>query len=117
MSYPQQFPPSLLTQSPEERLAYFDNYTMAHPRLDEAVNLLKLLVNQSGESRVIFIYGPTGVGKTTLRLLIEKWLIESTLEELETNPGCIPVASVEAVIQKSGLFNSKDHIKRCLFLP
>jgi energy-coupling factor transporter ATP-binding protein EcfA2 len=115
MSYPQQFPPSLLTQSPEERLAYFDNYTMAHPRLDEAVNLLKLLVNQSGESRVIFIYGPTGVGKTTLRLLIEKWLIESTLEELETNPGCIPVASVEAVIQKSGLFNSKDHIKRCLF--
>lgn len=115
MSYPQQFPPSLLTQSPEDRLAYFDNYTMAHPRLDEAFNLLKLLVNQSGESRVIFIYGPTGVGKTTLRLLIEKWLIESTLEELETNPGCIPVASVEAVIQKSGLFNSKDHIKRCLF--
>ncbi|MFB2835055.1 AAA family ATPase [Floridanema evergladense] len=115
MSYPQQFPPSLLTQSPEERLAYFDNYTMAHPRLSEAVNLLKLLVNQSGESRVIFIYGPTGVGKTTLRLLMEKWLIESTLEELKTDPGRLPVASVEAVIQKSGLFNSKDHIKRCLF--
>jgi hypothetical protein len=27
----------------------------------------------------------------------------------------LPVASVEAVVQKSGLFNSKDHIKRCLF--
>jgi energy-coupling factor transporter ATP-binding protein EcfA2 len=115
MSYPQQFPPALLKQSQEERLAYFDNYTMAHPRLDEAVNLLKLLVNESGESRVIFIYGPTGVGKTTLRLLIEKWLIESTLPELEADPGRLPVASVEAVVQKSGLFNPKDHIKRCLF--
>ncbi|MDF0556942.1 AAA family ATPase [Kamptonema sp. UHCC 0994] len=115
MSYPQQFPASLLTQSQAERLAYFDNYTMAHPRLDEAVNLLKLLVKESGESRVIFIYGPTGVGKTTLRLIIEKWLIESTLPELEADPGRLPVASVEAVVQKSGLFNSKDHIKRCLF--
>lgn len=76
--------------------------------------MLKLLVRHSGESRVIFIYGPTGVGKTTLRLLIEKWLIETALPELETDPGRLPVASVEAVVQKSGLFNSKDHIK-CLF--
>lgn len=115
MSTPQQFPQSLLMQSKEVRLSYFDNYTMAHPRLEEAFNLLKLLVRHSGESRVIFIYGPTGVGKTTLRLLIEKWLIESSLPELETDPGFLPVASVEAVVQKSGLFNAKDHIKRCLF--
>ncbi|MEH1787756.1 MAG: AAA family ATPase [Nostoc sp.] len=115
MSKSPKFPQSLLLQSPLVRLAFFDNYTMAHPRLEETFNLLKLLVSNSGESRVIFIYGPTGVGKTTLRLLIEKWLIETNRLELEADRGWLPVASVEAVVQKSGLFNSKDHIKRCLF--
>ncbi len=115
MSKSPKFPQSLLLQSPLVRLAFFDNYTMAHPRLEETFNLLKLLVSNSGESRVIFIYGPTGVGKTTLRLLIEKWLIETNRHELEADRGWLPVASVEAVVQKSGLFNSKDHIKRCLF--
>ncbi len=87
---------------------------MAHPKLEEAFSFLKLVVSNSGESRVIFIYGSTGVGKTTLRLLIEKWLIESSLPELETDSCRLPFASVEAVVQKSGLFNSKDHIKRSL---
>ncbi|MBR8838552.1 MAG: AAA family ATPase [Stigonema ocellatum SAG 48.90 = DSM 106950] len=114
MSVAQQFPLDLLNQSTEVKLAYFDKYTMAHPRLEEAFNYLKLLVSNSGESRVIFIYGPTGVGKTTLRLLVEKWLIEMALPDLEGDPGRLPFASVEAVVQKSGLFNSKDHIKRCL---
>lgn len=115
MSSENHFPTALLTQSATQRLLYFDNYTMAHPRLEEAFNFLKLAVSNSSESRIIFIYGPTGVGKTTLRLLIEKWLIESSLPQLEIDPGCLPFASVEAVVQKSGIFHSKDHIKRCLF--
>jgi energy-coupling factor transporter ATP-binding protein EcfA2 len=115
MSNQKHFPTALLTQSTTEKLLYFDNYTMAHPRLEEAFNFLKLAVSNSSESRIIFIYGPTGVGKTTLRLLIEKWLVESNLPQLEIDPGCLPFASVEAVVQKSGIFNSKDHIKRCLF--
>jgi energy-coupling factor transporter ATP-binding protein EcfA2 len=115
MSNQKHFPKALLTQSTTEKLLYFDNYTMAHPRLEEAFNFLKLAVSNSSESRIIFIYGPTGVGKTTLRLLIEKWLVESNLPQLEIDPGCLPFASVEAVVQKSGIFNSKDHIKRCLF--
>ncbi|BAY93377.1 MULTISPECIES: ATP-binding protein [unclassified Tolypothrix] len=115
MSNQKHFPTALLTQSTTEKLLYFDNYTMAHPRLEEAFNFLKLAVSNSSESRIIFIYGPTGVGKTTLRLLIEKWLVESNLPQLEIDPGCLPFASVEAVVQKSGVFNSKDHIKRCLF--
>lgn len=115
MSQTQCFPATLLTQSNTLKFEYFDNYTMAHPRLEEAFNFLKLVVNHSSDSRVIFIYGPTGVGKTTLRLLIEKWLIESNATQLETDSGYLPFTSVEAVVQKSGLFNSKDHIKRCLF--
>jgi len=109
------FPLELLQQPQASRLAYFDNYTMAHPHLEAAATALKRIVRHPGESRVIFIYGPTGVGKTTLRLLVEKWLIEQSLSSEFTDWGRIPVASVEAVVQKSGLFNSKDHIKRCLY--
>ena len=71
---------------------------MAHPRLEEAFNFLKLAISHSGESRIIFIYGPTGVGKTTLRLLIEKWLIESSLAQLETDPGCLPVRIIYLLV-------------------
>lgn len=109
------FPIELLTQSPKVKLTYFENYIIQHPYLDEAAGKLKLFIKTPGESRVIFIYGPAGVGKTTLRSLIEKWIIENSLSKLETDRGRIPVASVEVALHKGTNFNPKDHIKRCLF--
>lgn len=35
MSQTQHFPPGLLTQSTPQRLTYFSDYTMAHPRLED----------------------------------------------------------------------------------
>lgn len=115
MSTDRQFPLELLEQSQSARLAYYDAYTMGHPHLDAAFETLKPLIRHSGDSRVIFIVGPTGVGKTKLRLLAQKWVIEELLAESETDRGRIPIASVEAVLQKSGLFNAKDHLKRSLY--
>lgn len=115
MSQDKQFPIELLEQSKQARLAYYDAYTMGHPHLDAAFETLKPLIRDSGDSRVIFMVGPTGVGKTKLRLLTQKWVTEELLSALETDRGCIPVASVEAVLQKSGLFNAKDHLKRSLY--
>lgn len=115
MSAQRMFPLQLLEQPNKVRLAYYDAYTMGHPHLDTAFETLKLLVRNSGDSRIIFIVGPTGVGKTKLRLLAEKWVSEEFLSDLETDRGCIPIVSVEAVLQKSGLFNAKDHLKRSLY--
>ncbi|KYC37394.1 ATP-binding protein [Scytonema hofmannii PCC 7110] len=98
-----------------EKLADYDSYTMAHPYLDIAFETLKPIITNCGESRIIFIVGPTGVGKTKLRLLIEKWIIESSLSLLDVDRGCIPVASIEARLLGGGLFNFKDHLKRCLY--
>ena len=88
---------------------------MAHPLLDKAFEALKPLIRHCGETQLILIVGPTGVGKTKLRQLAEKWIIEELWKSIQTNPGHIAVASVEAVLQKSGLFNAKDHLKRCLY--
>lgn len=109
------FPLELLDASKKERLDYYDNYTMAHPLLDKAFEALKPLIRHCGETQLIMIVGPTGVGKTKLRQLAEKWIIEELWKSIQTNPGHIAVASVEAVLQKSGLFNAKDHLKRCLY--
>ena len=109
------FPFELLAQPTKVKLAYFENHIIEHPHLNDAINKLKLFIKNPGESRVIFIYGPAGVGKTTLRHLIEQWLIEESLSELETDRGRITVASVEVALHKGSNFNAKDHIKRCLF--
>ncbi|WP_373527601.1 AAA family ATPase [Nostoc sp.] len=112
----QQFTSDYPTASLHEKLADYDSYTMAHPYLDIAFETLKPIITSCGESRIIFIVGPTGVGKTKLRLLIEKWIIESSLSLLDVDRGCIPVASIEARLFSGGLFNFKDHLKRCLYV-
>ncbi|MEL6442204.1 MAG: AAA family ATPase [Cyanobacteria bacterium J06621_8] len=109
------FPSELLNASKKERLDYYDNYTMAHPLLDKAFKALKPLIRHCGETKLILIVGPTGVGKTKLKQLAEKWIIEELWKSIQTNPGYIAVASVEAVLMASGLFNAKDHLKRSLY--
>src|SRR5258708_243950 len=63
---------------------------------------------------LIFVFGPTGVGKTTLRLKIEQLIAEELLSELAKDLTRIPVVSVEAVAPESGSFNWRDHYKRLL---
>ncbi|WP_375479715.1 AAA family ATPase [uncultured Nostoc sp.] len=115
MSENREFPPELLNQSTKERLDYYSNkYFMPHPHLDNAFNSLKRHIQCCGDSRIVLITGPTGVGKTTLLELTKNWVNEMALPTLEAEKGCIPVADVEVTLQKSGLFNPKDYLKRCL---
>lgn len=108
------FPEKLLHESKERKLAYFKEQVLAHPNIESAKENLKRIVKNPGETFVVFVYGPTGAGKTTLRRLIEKEIVEEYLSTLERDRGCIPVACIEVALQQSGLFNSKDHLKRCL---
>ena len=73
-----QFPPELLNQSRQERLNYFKNegFTIMHCNLKSAYNDVRRAIREPAGASVIFVIDPTGVGKTTLRLLTEKKLIE-----------------------------------------
>ena len=84
------FPRDLLGQPPEARLGYFKSFTIAHPLLKEADAALKQAIQEPAGWSLIFVYGPTGVGKTTLRRRVEKQLKESMMEALRQNPGLIP---------------------------
>ncbi|MBD2345545.1 ATP-binding protein [Anabaena subtropica] len=108
------FPLKLLQQPATERLAYFENYTVAHPRLKEVYETLMRTIAEPAGASFIFVYGPSGIGKTTLRLRVEQKLTELALPKLESDRGYVPVVGVEAVAPESRNFNWKDYYTRAL---
>lgn len=108
------FPRALLAQPPEDRLAYFAARVVAHPHLKQAHQALLAALRPPSEAALILVYGPTGVGKTTLRRRIEQQLLAAALPELEGDPGRVPVLGLEAVAPESGQFNWKDYYVRLL---
>jgi energy-coupling factor transporter ATP-binding protein EcfA2 len=109
-----EFPPELLKAPPSERLQYFKGFTMAHPRLVAMKDRLLTAIRDAGPGTLIFVYGPTGVGKTTLRLRVEQLLAQEMLSTFETDPGRFPSVSVEAVAPEHGNFHWKDHFRLML---
>ena len=99
---------------PELRLDRFRSFTVAHPRLVEAKETLINAIRGAEPNSLIFVFGPTGVGKTTLRLKTEQLITAELLSELHEDLTRIPVVSVEAVAPESGSFNWRDHYKRLL---
>jgi energy-coupling factor transporter ATP-binding protein EcfA2 len=114
MASPAGFPRSLLGEPWNARLAYFQRYTVAHPRLVEVKERLVAAIQNAEPNSLVFVFGPTGVGKTTLRLKTEQILTAELRQELERDPGRFAVVSVEAVAPESGSFSWRDHFKRLL---
>ncbi len=108
------FPRKILNQSSEDRLAYFEQHKIDHPMLTKVFYQLLDAIDKPDKGSLIFVYGPTGVGKTTLKEKIVEKLIERSLKQLKTDKGKVPVVTVEAVAPESGNFNWKDFHTRSL---
>lgn len=108
------FPLELLEQSPTAKLQYFKNITVPHYHLQFALNQLLLNLQEPADISVFFIVGPTGVGKTTLRLRAEKVLLEECLPDLLNNPGQIALAGMEVVAAEHSKFSHRDYYIRAL---
>ena len=106
--------PSRSADASESRLEHFRSFTVAHPRLVQAKEALMNAIRGAEPNSLIFVFGPTGVGKTTLRLKTEQLIVAEMLNELREDRSRIPVVSVEAVAPESGSFNWRDHYKRLL---
>jgi hypothetical protein len=114
MAAPASFPRQLLERSAEDRLAYFGNHTVAHAVLREVDEAVMQAIEQPSGASLIFVIGPTGVGKTTLLLHIQKRLIEASRQDRQEDKSHIPVASTEAVAPDTGNFNWKEYYQRAL---
>ncbi|WP_407306396.1 ATP-binding protein [Desulfosporosinus sp. SB140] len=99
------FPVELLNKSVLERRDYFSNYIIPHPFLKQAVKDTVSKIGSIRSERIVFVCGPTGVGKKELVNKVTTRLIELAKPKLLSNKGCIPVVNVEASAPDSGNFN------------
>jgi hypothetical protein len=102
------------TGSSEAKLQQFRKVTIAHPHLLAARERLITAISDSPRNSVVFVLGPTGVGKTTLRAKVESDLTARLAPELMQDKGRLPVVSVEAVAPDTGNFSWRDHFRRLL---
>ncbi len=97
-----------------DRVQKFRLLTVAHPLLSTAKNLLVAAINEAPSGSIVMVFGPTGVGKTTLRLKIQQLLSEQSEPLLETDPSRLPFVAVEAAAPDNGTFSWRDHYRRTL---
>jgi archaellum biogenesis ATPase FlaH len=108
------FPRALLKQPESERYGYFRSYTVAHPKLREANESLTDAIREAIPDSLIFVSGPAGTGKTTLRLRTEQRIATEMLKELNDDPGRFPVIGIDAIPPDSGNFSWKEFYKSIL---
>lgn len=105
---------NLLGKPRESRLEGFRTLTLRHPLLLRAFEELWCAIRDSSPGSIIFIYGPTGVGKTTLLKGVKKHILEMMLSTMKIDPERIPIAIAQLVAPTSGSFDWKDYFKRLL---
>ena len=108
------FPHALLTQSATERRNYFRDCTIAHPHLAEVYRRLRTEIATVDPGTLIFVYGPSGIGKTTLLQRIAQKVTEEMGAALVEDVSRIPLVTVEALSPETGNFNWKDFYRRLL---
>ena len=104
----------LLAASDAEKINYFRNFTVVHRLLKQAYEEFLDAVNNPGGASLILLFGPTGVGKTTLLAQVMKIIFEQNQALMMQNLAYLPIAGVEARSPDSGSFDWKDYYKSVL---
>src|SRR6266540_975110 len=103
MSDGSRFPVSLLAQSKADRLAYFKSYTIAHPALKKLDERLRRIIEEPGDAGLIFVYGPTGVGKSTLMdRVVVRLGVEGAPESGSTTLPVLKMDALKSLANRSG---------------
>ncbi len=91
------FPPALLGSPIWEKVAYFRDFIVSHPRLDQVLGQVWSGMTSPLDGTLHFVIGPTGVGKTTLREALER--------KLDDGKKTRPFLSVEVPPTESNIYN------------
>ena len=95
------------------RINEFGETMLSHPKLTNAFAQVFSEVQRPTVS-IVEVMGPTGVGKTTLINKLYRDSLNLFSQEMEKNPGLVPVIKVEAAAPENGMFQWLDFFQRTL---
>jgi hypothetical protein len=110
----QLFSRELLSSNLSEKLAYFRGVKIGHPLIDDARTRILYAIEDADSDSLIYVFGPTGVGKTTLLINVMDTIIKKLLPELELDRGRIPVIGIELPTPATGFFNWSETLQELL---
>ncbi len=99
------FPRHLLEANDEEKKIYFENIIVEHKFLKEAIEKTLRHITTHVSERLIFICGPSGIGKKAFINILKDRIFEIYNPIRSNNPGVIPFVDVEAMAPEQGSFN------------
>jgi DNA replication protein DnaC len=105
---------ALLAETVEKRIKYFEEYRIAHPLLKKALYETERNLSAAKRNDILVLYGPSGVGKTTLITKLFNNIIEKNRSKMEDDSSLIPVIRTEAISTVDRSFNWKDFYIRVL---
>lgn len=97
-----------------EKIEVFRLTPIAHPHLTAARSKLRLAIRQAVKGTIIFMFGPTGVGKSTLLSHLQTNAGEEFQSEHKDDPGVQPIVLVEASTSEDHRFSWKDFYRQAL---
>src|SRR5947208_2914533 len=92
-----------------ERLEAFKNLKVKHPRLEEMDRALTRAIHEHTSYTLLALYGPSGVGKSTVMKRVAK-----LCREEETSRSVVPVVVVQASPEDIGASARLDYYRQVL---
>ena len=114
MSSKSSFDRALLKRPTSERLAYFRSYVAKHKRLVTVDEQIAAALKEPADAGLVFMVGPTGIGKSTVRNVIYQRVLQAAMAEMESDPGYLPIAGIEIIATGKMSYNWHDHWYRAL---
>jgi DNA polymerase III delta prime subunit len=106
-------------------LTQFKEYAVLHPQLERVDMLLMRAIREPAGFAHVLVYGPSGVGKTTMIRQIAKRLKNENIPFLDNgarmlsrngNAPSVPLLLIETIPPDNGVFNRTDYYRTALKL-
>ena len=128
---PSRTPDHGLSSEAQAKLSAFKAYAVTHPLLEDTGTALTNAIREPAGFAHVFLFGPTGVGKTTVLTHVTKGLIPLLLSQRSSTPASAlvgieragyqyqglpthPLLLLEARIPDGGTFNRADYYRTAL---